>query len=394
MNRHAMASHVFLLLNLAPFLAWGGASEGISAVLGLEKTRFAVGEPVVLRIVVHNESESAFRFPGPYGVDLAGWYMVQSKPADRSGPWRPFLGGVPLSLGLWRDRYYLQPSLPPGGRAAAVHLLLGLEEKGNWSLRAVFGRAPIASASDPAPEAVLLESREAQVSVEPLPKGDSARALAESGKLHDLSKWVARVYYSRGQAGLPPEGPVRDLAERLRSSPHESVFGEYVLYAYAMLRDAPRAAGKLTIRAEARGAREAQAARAAQEAAERFLAEYPESFLRAEVYQRLFETHYVLKEYAEAVQAAEAGNKLEESDPLYRNTPWFMTEVAQAYDALGRKDGVRRWAERVMAEYPDPEWAVHDKAQELMDKIEGRPHPKPKAPPTPPPGHGGPGIIR
>jgi len=355
MSRYPLICGTLALLIVMAMGLTAHESQQITASLGLEKSEFVVGEPLVAKITLENTWPSHVALAVPFGASIWRSYELQWISPGRGWRRRHDVG-PPVDAG-WCDAYFLPPKIGPCAKVCAVHLLLPTRQEGNYDLKASFYRVGSRALQGRSgfSETIPLETNELRFQVRALAEEDPINGLLNSHQLREMSDWIVKTHYQAGKWRAPKGLDLDALVDQLLACHLESAFTETLLYAYVLFYTSPS-------RLEMNSGK-------AQRAGEEFLRRYPQSYLRAEVYERLFHIYYAKGEYRKAVEAAEEGIRLEESVPLYRNRAWINMRAAEAYYRLGEMQGARRWAEKVKSEYP-PHYAIWKKADELLRKIE------------------------
>jgi len=273
-----------------------GSLAGLQVDVRSNKTSYLCGEPVLLRTTVSNFSKSPFAAKLP-GFGLSPTLGVTMEVASGDLDFSPIgsiavlealdLRGAPLQFDFFHDRHWLPGKLLPGARATRLDVLV-VPKPGEYRLRTVLRDAGgEAYASEPV-RFVVTELKEGRDSIATLGDGKFAVSLGSS---------VFYAHYIQKLWGGYPPGPSLVPAEFERAAGEliqkhkDSVFREYALYAAMVVRSSRTIAPGLM--------------KGGKELAQRFVREYPRSWLLPDVYCRLFFTAVEEKDYKKAAALRE-----------------------------------------------------------------------------------------
>lgn len=276
------------------------AADTINLQFKSNKVEYICGEPVLLKTTVLNLSSDDF-VGNPQGY---AWYVWSRKFGysmyiaydgsdfsdilNASTKSRLGVGVPPTNYEFFWDRYRLLKTLPAGHQAERFDMLI-FTKPGNYKLKAVLKQrdGKIIYASKPI-EFRILPLKEKYDSISQLGEQDFAINL---GSLILYAHYVEQLWGGRspGKSLYPKD--FNKVSPVIRENYKDSVFREYVMYADIMSNGGSYRGGrKLT--------------KQPQELAERFVKEYPKSWLLPEVCRKLFWTYVAAgdKEKAEAAR--------------------------------------------------------------------------------------------
>lgn len=280
-------------------LTQGATAEIIDVQFQSNKVEYICGEPVLLKTTVLNLSSDDF-VGNPQGY---AWYVWSRKLGysmyiaydgndfsdilNASTKSRLGVGVPPTGYKFFWDRYRLLKTLPAGHQAERFDMLI-FPKPGDYKLKAVLKQrnGKIIYASEPI-EFRVLPLKEKYDSISQLGEQDFAINL---GSLILYAHYVEQLWggYSPGKSLYPKE--FNKVSPVIRENYKDSVFREYVMYADIMSNGGSYRGGR-------------ELTKQPQELAERFVKEYPKSWLLLEVYRRLFWTYVAAKDKEKAEAA-------------------------------------------------------------------------------------------
>ncbi len=273
-----------------------GSLAGLQVDVRSNKTSYLCGESVLLQTTVSNFSKEPFvsKLDGfSWGRELGVTMEVASGDLDFSliGSMAVLkalnLRDAPLQYDFFHDRHWLPGKLLPGARATRLDVLV-VPKPGEYRLKTVLRDADGESyASEPVRFAVR-ELKEGRDSITTLGDGRFAVSLGSSVF---YAHYIQRLWggYPPGPSLVPSE--FERAAGELIQKHKDSVFREHALYAAMIVRSSRIIAPGLMT--------------GGKELAQRFVREYPRSWLLPDVYCRLFFTAVEEKDYKEAAALRE-----------------------------------------------------------------------------------------
>lgn len=281
-------------------LAQGAVAGIIDVQLRCNKAQYVCGEPVLLKTLIFNSSSSSYTadIRGYGWSPRLGFTMFISydgndftdifKQHTRFSSIETTVSTPPLQYNLFRDRHCLPGVLSAGQQAERFDMLI-FPKPGNYRLKAVLREQDdkITFASKPV-EFRVLPLKEKDDSISQLGKQDFAINLGSS---IFFAHYVEKLWggYSPGKSLHPKK--FEEIAPVIIENYKDSVFREYVMYADIMTHYVRHTATHELIKGR-------------KELADRFVKEYPKSWLLPEVYRKLFWTYVAAgdKEKAEAAR--------------------------------------------------------------------------------------------
>ena len=281
-------------------LAQGAIAGIIDVQLRCNKAEYVCGEPVLLKTLIFNSSSSS------YAADISGygWSPVFGftmyisydgndftdifKQATRFDSRKPTVSTPPLQYEPFLDRHCLPGVLSAGQKAERLDMLI-FPKPGNYRLKAVLREQN---------DKIIHTSTPVEFRVLPLKeKDDSISQLGEQDFAINLGSSIFYAHYvEKLWGGYPPGKSLHakkfeEIAPVIIENYKDSVFREYVMYADIMTHYLRHTATH-------------ELTKGRKELADRFVKEYPKSWLLPEVYRKLFWTHVAAgdKEKAEAAR--------------------------------------------------------------------------------------------
>jgi len=283
--------HLFVLF----VLLQQAVAENINVQFHSNKAEYICGEPVLLKTTVSNPSGEDFKGKSPgygWGKDFGFTMyialgdeefenMLSVEAKVRLGVSTP-----PMQWNLFNDLHWLPRNLSAGQQVQRFDMLI-IPKPGNYKLKAVLKEPKKKGGKTYA-------SKPIEFRVVPIKeKYDSISKLGKQDFLINLGSSIYYAHYvERLWGGYPPGESLHpekfeQVAPVIRENYKDSVFREYVMYADIMTHYRPDRSTHELIKGR-------------REFAERFVKEYPKSWLLPEVYRKLFWTYVAEKDKEKA----------------------------------------------------------------------------------------------
>lgn len=285
-------------------------TAGVLPFVTLNKAEYAVGEPIIAKLCLQNDSDTAFSFPNSAPQVPGRSYVLAIKQGRED--WRPWRTDMPLNLDLevyWWQRELMPGKIAPHQGICVIHLLSAARRADDFHLKVVFYKKPVSSRRlRTAPEDILFESQTVSFKVKPLPESEPLRRLMDTNQIAQLTRWIARTHYFGASYDAPNHpDPLRIRIQTTIPNATESVFQEGMLYSTILALSSADAISR------------GDNAILAGNLASQFLERYPASWLRPLIYTRLFDCYVQQRKYPAALGVAEDAYKLVDIHPLYEN---------------------------------------------------------------------------
>ncbi len=269
-------------------LAHGAGAQTIDVQFQSNKTEYICGEPVLLKTTVSNPSTEEFKGTSPgYGwakdvgftmyiargdEDLANILAIETIRRLR-------VSTPPLQYTLFSDRHWLPQNLSPGQRAQRLDMLI-VPKPGDYTFKAVLQER----------DGKTYSSKPISFRVMPIEEmKDSISHLGEQDFVINLGYSIHKAHYVEEFWGPFSPEEFEELAPVIIEKHKDSVFREYAMYADILTHGRPERSTHELIKGR-------------KELAQRFVREYPDSWLLPEIYRKLFWTYVAEKNREKAEQ--------------------------------------------------------------------------------------------
>ena len=264
----------------------------LNVQLKANKSLYICGEPILLKTDITNPSGEDFKGKSPgygWGADFGFTMDIAFGEDEFTNILHPQVWHglgvrmVPMGLESFDDRHGLPRSLSVGQAATRLDMLI-MSKPGDYKLRALLKD----------PDGTAYVSEPIQMRVIPMAqKYDSASQLGGQEFLMKLGSSILFGHYMQRFFGAPGKSlkgeEFEQVAAIILDKHKDSIFREYVMYADIMTHYRPDTTTHELINGR-------------KNLAERFVKEYPESWLLPDVYRKLFWTYVAEKDRKKAEQ--------------------------------------------------------------------------------------------